>query len=210
VLVFFHHVVAVLGVVVEIWWFLLLIDVTSILPIFRRQVFAPLEILLQESDRVVSEVELRCHRQVLLCVQPITFNVKVDCLFKQIDKAGLDLTANRYKIMVGRKYCLSVHYHRVKRHGIRLVLIVIMSDVAAQLVLFEVEVFLLQGVRRIHIKRIQLSLLNTRLLHQDHIQPPTEFLRLLSHDIVYRTRQQNRPVISVSQLVNSSDNLTVF
>lgn len=206
-LVFFHHVVRVLRVVVEIWRFLLLIDVTSVLPVFRRQVFASFEILLQESDRVVSEVELRCHRQVLLRVQPIAFDVEVDCLLKQIHEARLDLTANRDKVVIGRKYCLSVHYHRIKRHGIRLVLIVIMSDVAAQLMLLKVEILLLQSITRIHIKRIQLRLLNPRLLHQYHIQPPAEFLRLLSHDVINRTGQQNRPIISIAQLIDPTDNL---
>lgn len=141
--VLFHDIVGVLGVVVEIWRLLLFVDVAGILPIFGRQVFAPFEVFLEEAHRLIREVQLCCHRQILLSVQPVTFNVEVNCFFEEVDETRFDLPSDRHEIVVGAKYGLRVDNHSIKGHRVRLILVVVVSDVAPQLVLVKVEVFLL-------------------------------------------------------------------
>ena len=73
--------------------------------------------------------------------------------------------------------------------------------------LLKVEVLLLERVRRIHIKRVEFSLLRARLLHQDDVESSAEFLRFLCYDVVNGAGQQNWSVVSVAKLINATYNL---
>lgn len=142
------------------------------------------EVLLEESDWLITEVELGCHGEILLGVQPVTFNVKVNRFVEEVHEAGFDLAAYRDKVMICGEDCLSVDYHSIERHGIRLVLVVIVTDEASELVLVEVEVLLFKGVTRVDVECVQLSLFSTSLLHHVHVESSTVFLTTFTINVI--------------------------
>lgn len=125
--------------------------------------------------------------------------------FELLYKGNIDLFPDRDEVMVLSEDHLVGHFGDIlEQRGVRVVFKVLVADEITYLAVVVVDLFLIDIIDFVHVKRIELNLLSWALFHGYHIDTSAElFLSFVRNGVVERLGDNNRPIINFTQLIDA-------
>lgn len=128
---------------------------------------------------------LLSHREVLVSIQPVSFEIVVYSFFEKINKGWFNLTRYRYKIVVLVINHFSRNFVVLDLTGTLSVLKVTVADEVANLMCVVVNVFIINRITIVHVKGENLNLFILTFFHSDEVNASAELLSLSRNNVVH-------------------------